>query len=71
MIHKSCLKKTLTNIDYDLYNDIADTYCQEYNKDCNQLTEEDFEQIDSLYNNYVEDLNKHWKTFWQSLKNTV
>ena len=55
-------KKTLANIDYDLYNDIADTYCQEYNKDCNQLTEEDFEQIDSLYNNYVEDLNKHLKT---------
>lgn len=52
-------KKTLTNIDYDLYNDIADTYCQEYNKDCNQLSEEDFEQIDSLYNDYVEDLNKH------------
>lgn len=52
-------KKTLTNIDYNLYNDIADTYCQEYNKDCNQLTEEDFEQIDLLYNDYVENLNKH------------
>ena len=64
-------KKTLANIDYNLYNEIADTYCQEYNKDWNQLTDEDFEQIDSLYNNYVEDLNKHWKTSWQSLKNTV
>lgn len=52
-------KKTLANIDYVLYNDIADTYCQEYNKDCNQLTDEDFEQIDSLYNDYVENLNKH------------
>ena len=52
-------KKTLAHIDYVLYNDIAHTYCQEYNKDCNQLTKEDFEQIDSLYNDYVENLNKH------------
>lgn len=51
-------KKTLTNIDYDLYNDIANTYCQEYNKDYKQLSDEDFEQIDLLYNDYVEDLKK-------------
>lgn len=50
-------KKTLTNIDYDLYNDIANTYCEEYGKDYEQLTDEDFEQIDLLYNDYVEE----WK----------
>lgn len=52
-------KKTSTNIDYDLYNDIANTYCQEYNKDYKQLSDEDFEQIDLLYNDYVEDLKEN------------